>query len=86
METGTTSDSGRFRLGTHEADIRNLKQQLTEHKRETNEHLIKQDEKLDKILATLNRAKGSWRTLLAIGTAMGVLVEGLHELVTWMHK
>lgn len=78
----TSSDSGRFMLGAHEAQIKALQSSLDEHKEDTAVHLALQDRelksqtvKLDKILEFLNRFKGSWKTLLLIGAALVGLAE-----------
>jgi hypothetical protein len=38
------------------------------------------------ILGYMERTKGSWRTLVVFGGVVGTLVEGLHQLVGWLHK
>jgi hypothetical protein len=38
------------------------------------------------ILAYMQGAKGSWRTLVVIGGVATALVEGIHQFIGFMHK
>lgn len=41
-----------------------------------------QNEKLDRVLATLAEARGGWRTLMAIGGAVAALASGAAWLIS----
>jgi hypothetical protein len=38
------------------------------------------------ILGYMQRAKGSWKTLATLGGVIAAVVEGIHQLVTFLHK
>lgn len=44
--------------------------------------LARSEEKLDKIMSTMDEARGGWKTLLLIGGAAGTVGGGLNWLIT----
>lgn len=62
-------------LGQHEARLDGLEKTTAE---------IRDDVK--KLLAFMESGKGSWKTLVVIGTAASALIEGVHQLWGWFHK
>jgi hypothetical protein len=69
-------------LGDHAARITNIEKAVEETKAMLNANT----EKLDRILTVTEQAKGSWKTLATIGGSLAVVIEGLHQLSTWLHK
>lgn len=68
-------DKKAMMLGSHEARLDAL---------ETTTTSIATDVKA--ILAHIERAKGSWKTLLALGGIISAIVEGAHQLFGILHK
>lgn len=62
-------------LGEHEARLDGLEKSVEE---------VRDDVK--KVLAHLERAKGSWKTLVAIGGITTAVIEGIHQLVEFLHS
>jgi len=62
-------------LGQHEARLDSVEATLNE---------IRGDVK--RLVEYMDRAKGSWKTLVAIGGITTAVVEGVHQLVGWLHK
>lgn len=72
----------RFDLGRHEGRLDAIDKHLVEQDKR---HALL-DEKIDKVLAYVERSKGSWKTLSVIaGGAVG-LVEMLHQAGEWIHR
>lgn len=61
-------------LGSHEARLDSLEADVSEIKRDVKE-----------ILAFMQRSRGSWKTLLALGTAVATVVEIFHQLAGAFH-
>lgn len=61
-------------LGEHEARLDNLDKSVEE---------IRGDVK--RVLAHLERAKGSWKVIVAIGGLTTAVIEGIHQLVDFLH-
>lgn len=70
-----TLDQKAVMLGSHEARLDGLEANVGE---------IRDDVK--KILAYMERTKGSWKTLVAIGGVIAAVVEGAHQLSGFFHK
>lgn len=62
-------------LGEHEARIDNLESSVKE---------VRDDVK--RVLAHLERAKGSWKVIVAIGGLTTAVIEGIHQLVDFLHS
>jgi hypothetical protein len=62
-------------LGQHEARLDNLEASVKE---------VRDDVK--RVLTHLERAKGSWKTLVAIGGITTAVIEGIHQLVDFLHS
>lgn len=76
------ADDTQYMLGQHSSRLDAIEKTQAEIKTaqaETNT-------KLDRVLAVTERAKGSWKTLAVIGGSLTVVIEGLHQLATWLHK
>lgn len=71
------SDTGevQFSLGQHEARLDSIEKNMGEMR-----------EDVKQILDYISRARGSWKTLVAIGTAATALSEGVHFFIDWMHR
>lgn len=61
-------------LGQHEARLDSMERTLSE---------ISTDVK--RLLAYMDRTRGTWKTLVVIGGITTGVVEGVHQLVNWMH-
>lgn len=61
-------------LGEHSARLDNLERSVDE---------IRTDVKA--VLAHMQRARGSWKTLVAIGGITTGAVEVIHQLIDWIH-
>ena len=62
-------------LGQHEARLDNLEASVQE---------VRSDVKL--VLGHLERAKGSWKVIVAIGGLTTAVIEGIHQLVEFLHS
>lgn len=62
-------------LGQHEARLDNLEASMKE---------IRDDVKV--VRAYLERTKGSWKTLVAIGGITTGVIEILHQVIDWLHS
>lgn len=71
-----------MKLGNHDARLMNIEATQAEMK----QTLEANTDKLDRILEVTERAKGSWKTLVAIGSSLAVIIEGVHQISDWMHK
>lgn len=71
----TELDQKSMMLGSHEARLDAL---------ETGQKNIAEDVK--KILGYMERSKGSWKTLVAIGGVIATVVEGAHQLASLFHR
>lgn len=72
---GQDLDEKSHMLGEHSARLDNLERSVAE---------IRDDVK--SVLAHMQRAKGSWKTLVAIGGITTGAVELIHQLVDWFHS
>lgn len=61
-------------LGEHAARLDNLEASVKE---------VRDDVK--QVLSHLERARGSWKTLVAIGGITTGVIEMLHQLIDWLH-
>ena len=71
--SATVDESG-FKLGQHDARLTALEDNVKE---------VKED--LKTVLEILQRGKGSWKTLVWLGGAVGVLVEISHQIASFLH-
>lgn len=62
-------------LGQHEARLDNLEASMKE---------IRDDVKV--VRAYLERTKGTWKTLVAIGGITTGVIEILHQVIDWLHS
>lgn len=72
-------------LGNHGAQLESLKREMSAINTKLDEAMRDSNEKLDRVLAVTERARGSWRTLVAIGGITTAVIEGIHQLVSWVH-
>lgn len=72
----------RFDLGRHEGRLDAIDKHLVEQDKR---HALL-DEKIDKVLAYVERSKGSWKTLTVIAGACLGLVELSHQIVDAFHR
>lgn len=68
-------DEKSIMLGQHEARLDNVEKTLNEV-RDDVKHLV----------SMMERTKGSWKTLVAIGGIATFVVEVVHQVVDWLHK
>jgi hypothetical protein len=47
--------------------------------------LIVVSDDVKKILGYVERTKGSWKTLIAVGGITTAAIEGVHQFVSWIH-